>query len=154
MTDEDQVTVEALKSDIATQVKKLRTICNRVETGEHEMTAVEVMKELYVNLLPLVGDTLSVIGRLEDHAAWASEEIVALGGGEGSSQLTTEDAERLSAFLRWSIEDLGARTGSKGEGEFSEAFKERAAEAQALLELVDDITLEGEGPEAPEEEPN
>ena len=149
MTTEEQLSVEALTSDVATQVKKLRTICTRVESGEHQLASVEVMKELYVTVLPLVGDMLTIIGRLEDHAEWASEEIVKLGGGE-QSQLDAEDASRLSAFLRWSIEDIEARAEGGEVRVEKEALVERAQEAKELLELIDEITLEAEAPE-PEE---
>lgn len=150
---DDGPPLETLRNDFTLCIRKLRTKAQKAE----DLTAKELLVELYGNVLPMMLDLVSYVERLEDHAAWASEEISNLsdmvdGSDEQSSQLAPVDADRYLAFLHEAVADLDAQLADRDpESEHAKALGQKKERALALISTTNDVRLE---PASDDEEPS
>jgi hypothetical protein len=130
MSDEE-VSVEDLRGSLKSQMRRIKKLAD-----EGGVDTVAVLREIHQTVLPLIGDLSDLVDRLESHADWATGALNALtGDGAEASQLTPEDAERLHAYVRKTLELVIA--------------PDVLAEGQGLLELIDELRLEDVDDEAP-----
>ncbi|NIR32905.1 MAG: hypothetical protein GWN84_27145 [Gammaproteobacteria bacterium] len=150
MTDEqddlsNDVPIESLKSDLEMQQRRYRQM-----RGSEAVTSDFLLGEMIGTVLPFMRDVVGYVERLEDHAEWASYNIEALnqtvsgGDDEQSSQLAQADAARFRAFFQAVLEEAEAATPSEAD---ASKVQEKIKQAKAMLELVEEITLEPEEPE-------
>jgi hypothetical protein len=167
--EEDTQELGDVIQDVEIQKRRLKTLADRFEAGPVEreaedgtkymepptpVTAVSVLRELASNVLPVIGDMLKFMDRLEENAEWTGDKLEQLlGDQEGDSQLNGEDSDRLKDFLNKTVEDCNARLADADpESEKSKELSAHREEGIALAALIDELRLEetrAGGEEAP-----
>lgn len=148
---EEQTPLETVMGDVQIQIKRIKSICDRVEAGELDvshLTPLTLGREFHGNMLPLVYDTLKAVDRLEEFAEWASERIENLTGeADTASQLVPEDADRYASFLKLVASDAEARLAAHTDpkSDVAEQLTQLRSDALELLELTEDLRLEPPG---------
>ena len=145
----EELDARQLRAIIKREARRLAVLATNAT-----LTPSQVLAEISHTILPLLGDTVEIMDRLENHAEWASGEIERL-GEDDESQLTAEDAARLMAYVEATIEFF--------QQSYDQMDPNRKLQAKEILQLadegregkkmIDEMTLEGDEPEPGEPEP-
>lgn len=116
------------------------------------LTAQAVALELCSTILPLMGEQVDFIDRLEEHAEYVGDRLAAMEGE--SSQLIAEDADKFEGYIEAVHQVVDASLAQMDPtSQAADSLRKLKELGDDLLESIDEMRIEDDPDETPQPAP-